>query len=290
MPKLTMLNQPVRKEQEQEDRGEKAPVLLAARTGLVLLLGRLGRVGRGYALAGAEVVAAAVVAVSLLSWLAPDSDRPIASPLEAVGRVAGGVIEQVDDRVEALLGTDGEKTILRSLREGIAEASSAIPWPSSKSIEIADSPSTGPPGGSSSSEAPTRSGAPSSASEGAPTSQPASSTPSPSSSGTSEAPTPTTTEAPASSPTAAEPSTPPPSTEEPTPAVEEPPPTVEEPSPPPPAQEELPTAEEPAPPPSAEEPPPATEEPLPAAEEPAPPPPTEEPPPPEGPPGAIADE
>jgi hypothetical protein len=260
MPKLTMLNQPVRKEQEQEDRGEKAPVLLAARTGLVLLLGRLGRVGRGYALTGAGVVAAAVVAVSLLSWLAPDSDRPTSSPLKAVGRVAGGVIEQVDDRVEALLGTDGEKTILRSLREGIAEASSAIPWPSSKSIEIADSPSPGPPGGSSSSEAPTRSGALSPASEGAPTSQPASSTPSPSSSGTSEAPTPTTTEAPASSPTAAEPSTPPPSTEE-------PPPTVEEPSPPPPAQEELPTAEEPAPPPL-----------------------TEEPTPPEGPPGAIADE
>jgi hypothetical protein len=289
MPKLTMLNQPVCKEQEQEDRGEKAPVLLAARTGLILLLGRLGRVGRGYALAGAGVVAAAVVAVSLLSWLAPDSDRPTSSPLEAVGRVAGGMIEQVDDQVEALLGTDGEKTILRSLREGIAEASSAIPWPSSKPIEVADGPSTGPPGGSSSSEAPTRSGEPSSASEGAPTSQPASSTPSPSSSGTSEAPTPTTTEAPASSPTAAEPSTPPPSTEEPTPTAEEPPPTVEEPSPPPPAREELPTAEEPTPPPSAEEPLPATEEPPPAAEEPAPPPPTEEPPPPEGPPGAIAD-
>jgi alpha-D-ribose 1-methylphosphonate 5-triphosphate synthase subunit PhnG len=69
---------------EEEDRGEKAPVLLAVRTGLVLLMGRMGKAGRGYALAGAGVVAAAVVAVSLLSWLAPDSDRPIASPLEAV--------------------------------------------------------------------------------------------------------------------------------------------------------------------------------------------------------------
>jgi hypothetical protein len=81
MPKRMVLKL-VRK--EEEDRGEKAPVLLAVRTGLVLLMGRLGRAGRGYGLAGAGVVAAAVVAVSLLSWLAPDSDRPIASPLEAV--------------------------------------------------------------------------------------------------------------------------------------------------------------------------------------------------------------
>src|SRR5919112_823884 len=115
----TMLKQlVVRKEQEhEEDRGEKASVLLAVRTSLVLFLGRLGRAGRGYALAGAGVVVVAVVAVSLLSWLAPDSDRPIASPLEAVGRVADEVIEQVDDQVEALLGTDGE-TVLRSVREG----------------------------------------------------------------------------------------------------------------------------------------------------------------------------
>src|SRR5918995_4772831 len=230
MPKLTMLKQPVRKDQEhEEDRGEKkAPVLLAGRS--KGFLGRLGSAGRGYALAGAGVVAAAVVAVSLLSWLAPDSDRPIASPLEAVGRVASGVVEQVDDQVEALLGTYEEKPILRSVREGIATASSATPWPSGKSIEVAASPSTGP-ASSSSSAAPTRGGGSSLASEGAP-SQRASSTPSPSSAGTSEAPT-TTTEAPSSSPTAADPSVPPPSTEE-------PPPTVEEPSPPPPTQEEPP--------------------------------------------------
>ena len=283
MPKPTMLKEQVRKEEE-EDRGFRAPVLLAACMGL---LRRLGKAGRGYALAGAGVVAASVVAVSLLSWLAPDSDRPIASPLEAVGRVASGVVEQVDDQVEALLlGTDGEKTMLRSLREGIAAASSATPWPSGKSDEVAAGPSTGP-GGNSSSVAPTRGGELSSASEGAP-SQQAFSAPSPSSSGASEAPT-TTTEAPSSSPTAAEPSAPPPSTEE-------PPPTAEEPSPPPPTQEP-PAAEEPPPPPSAEDPPPAMEEPPPAAEEPAPPPSTEEPPlwgeqsaPPEGPPGTIVDE
>src|SRR4028119_96894 len=90
MPKLTMLKQPVGKDQEhEEDRGEKAPVLLVARG--KGLLGRLGSAGRGYALAGAGVVAAAVVAVSLLSWLAPDSDRPIVSPLEAGGGGGRGV-------------------------------------------------------------------------------------------------------------------------------------------------------------------------------------------------------
>src|SRR5918995_2049609 len=142
MPKLTMLKQPVRKDQEhEEDRGEKkAPVLLAGRS--KGFLGRLGSAGRGYALAGAGVVAAAVVAVSLLSWLAPDSDRPIASPLEAVGRVAGGVIEQVDDQVEALLGTDGENIVLRSVREGLAAASSATPWPGNP-VGIAAGPSNG---------------------------------------------------------------------------------------------------------------------------------------------------
>ena len=122
-----MLLKLVRKEAErEEDRGLFAPVLLARPDRLAK---RLGRASRGYALAGAGVVVGAVVVVSLLSWLAPDSDRPIGSPLEAVGRVAGGVLEQVDDQVEALLGTDGENTVLRSVREGLAAASSATPWP-----------------------------------------------------------------------------------------------------------------------------------------------------------------
>src|SRR5919112_2073701 len=57
-PKM-LKQQVVRKEKEEEDRGLVTPVLLAVRTGLVLLLGRLGRAGRDYALAGAGVVAAA---------------------------------------------------------------------------------------------------------------------------------------------------------------------------------------------------------------------------------------
>jgi hypothetical protein len=83
-----------------------------------------------------------VVVVSLLSSLAPDSDRPIASPLEAVGRVAGEVIEQVDDKVEVLFGSDGENTVLRSVREGLAAASSAIPWPAGNPAGITSSPSS----------------------------------------------------------------------------------------------------------------------------------------------------
>ena len=144
MPKPTMLKQPVRKEQEhEEDRGEKAPVLLAARG--KGLLGRLGSAGRGYALAGAGVVAAAVVFVSLLSWLAPDSDRPIDSPLEVIERVAGGVLEQVDEQVTAMLGTDGE-SVLRRVRGDAAVAGSRIPWAGERLRQIATdrSASAGP--------------------------------------------------------------------------------------------------------------------------------------------------
>jgi hypothetical protein len=269
----TVPKQLVRKEQngEEEGWGSKTPaLLLAVRTFLLLVLGRLLRAGRGYALAGAGVVAAAVVAVSLLSWLAPDSDRPIASPLEAVGRVASNVVEQVDDQVQARVGTDGEKTILRSLREGIATVSSITPWPSGKSVKVAVGPSSSstasPDSASSSADdaaaAPTREES-SWASDGAP-SEPAPSAPS------QPSETPIGTDAPPS-PVTSEP-VPPPAEEEP-PVAEEPSlaPVAEEPSLPP-VAEEPPAAEEPAPPPSAEEPPPA-------AEEPVPPPSTEEPPP-----------
>ena len=80
----------VRKEEQEEDRGVIPPVLHARPNRLAR---RLGRASRGYVLAGAGVVVAAVGFVSLLSWLAPDSDRPIASPLEVVGQVADGVLE-----------------------------------------------------------------------------------------------------------------------------------------------------------------------------------------------------
>lgn len=260
MPKPTMLKL-VRK--AKEDRGTKAPVLLSALPGLLPLLRRLGSTSRGYALAGAGVVVGAVVVVSLLSWLAPDSDRPFASPLAAVGRVAGGVLEQVDDQVEALLGTDGE-TVLRSVREGLTAASSATPWPGN-SAGIAASPSGSTASPDSASPSTDDAAAPTggeSSSDGAP-SQPASSAPS------SPSETPTGTDTPAS-PVTSEP--PPPTSEEP-PVAEEPspPPAVEE---PPPAAEEPPPVEEPAPPP-IEEPPPVAEEPP---SVPSDPPPAEEPP------------
>src|SRR3712207_9212993 len=92
----------VRKEPEEEP-GPEAPVLLARPNRLAR---RLGQASRGYALAGAGVVLVAGGSVSLLSWLAPDSDRPIASPLEAVGRVAGEVLEQVDGQVEGFVGRE----------------------------------------------------------------------------------------------------------------------------------------------------------------------------------------
>ena len=259
-----LMPKPVRKE---EDRGTKAPVLLSALPGLLPLLRRLGSAGRGYALAGAGVVVGAVVVVSLLSWLAPDSDRPIGHPLEVVGRVAGGVLEQVDDQVEALLGTDGE-TVLQSVREGLAAASSATPWPGT-SAGIAANPSSSTASSDSSSASTDGAAAPShgessSASDEAP-SQPASSA---APSGSSE--TPTGTDAPS-----------PPVASEPAPPASERPPVAEEPSPPP-VAEEPPAAEEPAPPPVEEPAPPTAEEPPPVAEEPTPVPsdplPAEEPP------------
>jgi hypothetical protein len=109
---------------EEEDRGVKAPVLLARPNRLAR---RLGRASRGYMLAGAGVVVAAVGFVSLLSWLAPDSDRPIGHPLEVVERILPGVLEQVDDQVAALLGTEGE-TVLRDVRENLTAVGSRIPW------------------------------------------------------------------------------------------------------------------------------------------------------------------
>ena len=266
MPKPKMLKRVLRK--EKEDRGPNAPVLLSALPGLRPLLRRLGGTSRGYALAGAGVVVGAVVVVSLLSWLAPDSDRPIGHPLETLGQVTSGVLEQVDDQVEALLGTDGE-TVLESVREGLVAARSATPWWPGNPAETAASPYSGKASPddpvsptTDDAAAPTRGGS-SSAPDGAP-SQPASSAPS----------------APSETPTSKDtPSTP--VTSEPTPPASEEPPVAEEPSTPPPA-EEPPVAEEPVPPPVEEPVPPPAEEPPPVAEEPPPvpsdPPPAEEPP------------
>ena len=295
MPKPTMLKQPVRKQdQQEEDRGEKAPVLLlAARTGLIRLVGRLGRAGRGYALAGAGVVVAAVGFVSLLSWLAPDSDRPIGYPLEVVERILPSVLEQVDDQVAALLGTEGE-TVLRDVRENLTAVGSRIPW-SGRVNEILPDQSSASSEPSVPATRPTlNSTAPSQGEPSSPTTNdppPTTYGPSPSStnppSSTSE--TPPATE-PAPPATTGEPAPPPPATEyAPTPPVEEPlppmetPPPAEEPSTPP--AEEPPLTEDPpieeGPPPTG--PPPATDEPAPPATE-EPPPTTDQPPPPPQPP------
>lgn len=277
MPKH-MLVKLASKEQEraEEDRGKKAPVLLARQNRLAK---RLGRASRGYVLAGAGVVVGAVVVVSLLSWLAPDSDRPVGHPLEVVGRVADGVLEQVDEQVATLLGTEGG-TVLRDVRENLTAVGSRIPW-SGRANEIT----------------PNRSTVSSSPTAPAPTIHPTLNTPvqeEPPSTATNEPPT---TYAPSPSSTS---ETPPPVAEpvaEPQPPATTgepttlPPATEESPTPPPlegplPTTEEPPPAEEPSAPPG-EEPPPAEEPPIeevpptgppPTAEEPAPPP-TEEPPP-----------
>jgi hypothetical protein len=246
-----MLLKLVRKEAErEEDRGEKAPVLLARPNRLAK---RLGRASRGYALVGAGVVVGAVGFVSLLSWLAPDSDRPIGHPLEVVERVAGGVLEQVDDKVAALLGTTEGETMSRDVRKNLTAVGSRIPW-SGRVSEIT----------------PDRYSASSGPSTPIPTTRSTLNTPAqeePSSSATNEPPP--TTYAPSPSST-----NPPSSTNETPPSAAKPqlPTTTDEPPPPPPATEEPPT-------PPVEEPLPTTEQPPPAEE-----PPIEEVPPPTGPP------
>ena len=281
MPKHMLLKLVRRKEEEEEqagDRGEKAPVLLRGpRTGLLLLLRRLGSTSRGYALAGAGVVVGAVGFVSLLSWLAPDSDRPVGHPLEVVERVAGGVLEQVDEQVAALLGTDGE-TVLRDVRENLTAVGSRVPW-SGRASEITPDRSSAGSGPTASAptirptlNTPVQEEPPSTATNEPPTTY----APSPSSTSETMPPVaepiaepqpPATTGEPTTLPPAtADPPTPP--AEEPLPTTEEPPPT-EEPSTPP--VEEPPSAEEPP----IEEVPPPTELP-PTTEEPAPPPTTDQ--------------
>jgi hypothetical protein len=282
-----MLKQLARKKHEQEEgRGVRAPALLAALTGLVR---RSGRASRGYVLAGVGVVAAAVMAVSLLSWLAPDSDRPIGHPLEVV-------VEQV----VALIGADGE-TVLSSARQGVAAAGSRIPWAGERLREIATdrsasagpapvpvarpTPNTGVTAARERFSSPTTNGssAPQAMREPSRESLPPSGTSSSPSSSTGETAPPAEVEEP--TPATSGPAPPlPPAAERPSPTVGEPP-TVEEPSTTLPAAEEPPpTTEEPAPP-ATEEPPPITDQPaLPPTEGPPPatnqpPPPTNQPPP-----------
>ena len=241
-------------------RGEKAPALFARPKAL---LGRLARASRGYAMMGAGVVAAAVVVVSLLTFLAPDSDRPlIGRPIGAVQSVVPGVLEQVEDRVvqaATLLGVDKEsiQNVGENMSAGLAAARSGIStaWAPIPGIPpaVGTAPTTpAPDGSSSSSPATDESSPPHTASEP--------SAPSSSGGGAGETSSPASlpaTEAP--SPIMSEPTSPPAVEEELPPAVEEPPPAVEEPSPPT-TEGPSPPPDEPAPP-AVEEPPPATGQP-----------------------------
>ena len=243
-------------------RGEKAPALFARPKAL---LGRLVRASRGYALMGAGVVGAAVVVVSLLTFLAPDSDRPlIGRPIGAVQSVLPGMLEQVEDRaVQAatLLGVDKEsiQNVGENMSAGLAAARSGISnaWAPTPGIPPAagTAPTMPAPEGSSSSSSPATD-------ESSPPPQTASEPSAPSSGGgageTSSPAPPPATEAPP--PITSEPTFPPAVEEEPPPATEEPPPAVEEPSTPPSTEGPPPPLDEPAPP-AVEEPPPATDQP-----------------------------
>jgi len=242
-------------------RGEKAPALFARPKAL---LGRLARASRGYALMGAGVIAAAVVVVSLLTFLAPDSDRPlIGRPIGAVQSVVPGVLEQVEDRVvqaATLLAVDKEsiQNVGENMSAGLAAARSGIStaWAPIPGIPPAAGTAPTTPasdGSSSSSPATDESSPPQTASEPL--------APSSSGGGAGETSSPASlpaTEAP--SPIMSEPTSPPAVEEELPPATEEPPPAVEEPSPPPTTEEPPPPPNEPAPP-RGEQPPPATNQP-----------------------------
>ena len=233
MPKL------VQKLIRKEGRGVFAPALPRLKARLM----RLGRLAnRGSLSAGAGVVAAAVVVVSLLTWLAPDSDRPV--PLQLVDRVLPGVAEQVEEQAAALIegGKEVAQSAARNVREGVLgaglrAAQDGIPASLSAPLPVVlPTPSSTPT--SQSSEEPSAPSEPSA---------PAMDSFLPA---TTSEPSTTPTEAP---PTEASPTEVPPATSEPVtppPIAEKPP---EEP-PPPPAEEPAPPAEEPGPP-AAEEPP-----------------------------------
>ena len=249
MPKL------VQKLIRKEGRGVFAPALPRLKTRFM----RLGRpTNRGSLSAGAGVVAAAVVVVSFLTWLAPDSDRPV--PLQLVDRVLPGVAEQVEEQAAALIegGKEVAQSAARNVREGVLgaglrAAQDGIPASLSAPLPaVLPTPSSTPT-------------SPSSEKPSAPSEPPAPAMDSFLPATTSE-PSTTPTEAP---PTEAPPTEAPPATSEPV----TPPPIAEKPpeEPPPPAAEEpAPPAEEPGPP-AAEEPPitetqpPATGEPPPEA-------------------------
>ena len=237
MPKL------VQKLIRKEGRGVFAPALPRLKARLM----RLGRLAnRGSLSAGAGVVAAAVVVVSLLTWLAPDSDRPV--PLQLVDRVLPGVAEQVEEQAAALIegGKEVAQSAARNVREGVLgaglrAAQDGIP----ASLSALSLPAV----------LPTPSSTPTSLSSEKPSAPSEPSAPAMDSSlpATTSEPSTPLTEAPptGASPATSEPVTPSPIAEKP---PEEPPPPAAEEPPPPAAEEPAPPAEEPGPP-AAEEPP-----------------------------------
>lgn len=239
MPKL------VQKLIRKEGRGVFAPALPR----LNFLLGPLGGNNRKSLFASAGVVATAAVVVSFLTWLAPDSDRPV--PLQLVDRVLPGVAEQVEEQAAALIegGKEVAQSAARNVREGVLgaglrAAQDGIPASLSAPLPVV---------------LPTPSSTPTSQSSEEP------SAPSEPSASVMDSFLPATTSEPSTTPTEAPPTGAPPATSEPvtpSPIAEKPP---EEP-PPPSAEEPAPPAEEPGPPAAEEAPitetqPPATGEP-----------------------------
>ncbi len=278
--------QPMLKLIRNRGRGLKAPALLARPN----LFTRLVHATRGYAFLGVSVSVAAVVVVSLLTWLSGYVDNAIGRPTEVIERVLPGVLEQVDDQLATLIGADEgtvQGAVLRSAREGLAAVSSAIPQPGTPREATANpstNATTNPPAASDPTTLPrfnAATPAPGSASPttNEPSSKTTDETPSqrpsetPSSARGSEEPPPATQEPSLQEPPPQEPSpeTPPPETpplEPPpkeTPPQEMPPPVTEEPPPtvtPPPGEFPSPPVTE-SPPPVAETPPPAASEPPP---------------------------
>jgi hypothetical protein len=103
-------------------RGIKAPALSRPN----LLLGRRRGDNHRSLFASAGVIAAAVVVVSFLTWLAPDSDRPM--PLQVVDRVLPGVAEQIEEQAATVFEGSKEtvQNTVRNVREGLAGAGSGI--------------------------------------------------------------------------------------------------------------------------------------------------------------------
>jgi hypothetical protein len=229
--------------------------------------------------AGAGVIAAAVVVVSFLTWLAPDSDRPM--PLQVVDRVLPGFAEQIEEQAATVLEGSKETVqhTVRNLREGLAGAGSGIARianASSKSVVSSPAtlprPSTAMPDP----EEPSPSTGEASLPSMLEPSTPPAAAPPPTTSGPT---TPPATEEPSPVPEGPPLSMeePPSATEEPPPAVENPPPVAEE-SPPATGEASPPTTDEPAPPPTegppstTNPPPPITSQPPPTPNEPPPPP------------------